>query len=368
MRRLDNVRTIVFGKAKGEGIVAGILPLFPVYRFGSGREALFALLQSRVWPNKTVLLPAFLPEGVYYPFARSGWQIVFYEMDEYGNPEFEDLPNRIAAQTPAIAVLIHLFGVVRDAARFKQNLPDTCLFIEDFAHSTTGRWLDGYQLIGDMALFSPPKLLGVVDGCELLCKEKSSWKGVLRGSPVRSFYLVLRTGALLLATAADRWGHADASNVLDALAARCYNWAYRIHMLFCQKPHTFSRLGRWMLAHTPVETIADKRLGQAILYQQGLNNAHIRSLYDTRLGAIPIIGFPIKLTDRPHFEHYLHKQGISGAAYAPKWWFLSDEATLQYPRAYQLWASHYVLPVNQKLSNADIQRVIAVVNRYQPGD
>lgn len=365
MRRLDNVRTIVFDKVKDNTPTRRYQNNYYSYRFGSGREALFALLQSRQWANKTVLLPAFVPEGVYYPFAHSGWQIVYYELDAWGNPDFDDIASRILLQPPAIAVLIHLFGVLRDAPRFSQCLPDSCLFIEDFAHSMPGQWLDHYSLSGNMALFSPPKLLGVVDGCEMLCKEKANWPKLRRLSLMRSLYLLLRFGALVLATASNRWGSANSFNLLETLAARCYNWAYRVHISFCNVPHTFSKLGQWMLAHTPIEKIAEQRLAQALLYQQGLQNAEIKSLYNTQWGVLPLIGFPVKVADRQHFERYLHQHGINGAAYAPKWWFLDAANTPHYPQAHNLWASHYVLPVNQKLSEADILKVLEVVNQYQ---
>ena len=109
-----------------------------------------------------------VPEGIIYPFQKLNWSIHFYNLDHQGNPNWEELPKNKAFD---LAVLIHLFGQIRNIERFKHSLCADTKILEDFAHLLPDK-TQFQELVGDFALWSLPKLLGLPDGA-LLFKHNS---------------------------------------------------------------------------------------------------------------------------------------------------------------------------------------------------
>lgn len=363
MRWLDNVRTFSFTSKKQRWEESLSATGGQWYHFGSGREALFALIQSRQWDHPAVLLPAMTPEGLYFPFAHSGWKIIFYELDSYGNPDWEDIARRVRTHPPTVAILIHLFGIPRDIVRFRSLLPAETLFIEDFAHTMYGTWMASHPRIADAWLFSPPKLLGTTDGCIMVAfRTNVRFIAPRQLSTTRCLYLLLRLVSLGAATLSQWLGRADTFDLFDFMAARAYGISYKLLMKYSPRPHSFSLIGRWLFRHAPQEHIGHHRLQQAAQYRQGLHNSQLQSLCNE--SPWPLIGFPIQIKNRKSFMSYLAEKGIRGAAYADSWWFVPKGMEQEYPVAQQLLQEHYVLPVNQKLTIEDITTIIEVVNSY----
>ena len=159
---IDNNRILEIG-SKASGSISEAFASSPHY-FASGREALFALLAAETFTDLTstpsVLLPAFLPEGLYLPFKKKNWTILFYNLDQNGNPIWEEVQEKTSVKC---AVLIHLFGIRRDAKKFQSLLPSSAILLEDFAHNTPYS-TDRISTVGDVLLFSPTKILGLPDG------------------------------------------------------------------------------------------------------------------------------------------------------------------------------------------------------------
>jgi hypothetical protein len=365
MRRLDNVRVLEVGRERHIPQVLQRYDPDSLHWFGSGREALLALLRGSDFPLRCVLLPVMVPEGVIYPFQLMNWKIVYYDFDSSGNPDFEQVEKQVGAHTPDIAVLIHLFGVIRDTRRMKSLLHADCLLVEDFAHTTFSPWLSQYESPADLLLFSPPKLLGVTDGCLMVAlREGIRFERPISWSPLRSLYLFVRLASLTLGAAAQYAGYFDGLELLARGANWCYNLSYRLLMSYCKEPHTFSQIGKWLFDYTDHRHVAEKRTAQVAAYRQLLDNPLLTQLYSDEFGQMPLIGFPIKTDHRQALMAYLAAHGIRGAAYADHWWFVPDEERELYPNAWNLLQTHYVLPVNQKLSLSDIQLVIKRVNEF----
>lgn len=363
MRWLDNVRTLsfVFQKQPWEKSLSATGG--GLYYFGSGREALFALIQSRKWDQPIVLLPAMTPEGLYFPFAYSGWKILFYELDPHGNPDWGDITQRVTGNPPTVAILIHLFGIPRDAQPFRSLLPKETLLIEDFAHTMYGSWMASHPQIADAWLFSPPKLLGTTDGCIMVAfNPKVKFIAPKLFSPTRSLYLLIRLISLVGASVSQWMGRMDSLDIFDFTAARAYGISYKLLMKYSPRPHTFSYIGRWLFNHCSQEKIGKHRLKQGGQYHKDLYNPQLQSLCDEP--SWPSIGFPIRIKNKDSFIAHLAQKGIRGAAYADHWWFVPEEIAQEYPVALQLLQEHFVLPVNQKLTIEDIAFIIKTANAY----
>ena len=356
--RYDATRVLQWQWAKG--LPSGLKGhLFETY--GSGREALFAL--AKRWAatgNNTIFLPAFLPEGVEQPFREAGWTVVYYDLQAHKTtPDWEQLEALAHRHPPQAALLIHYFGIPQDAQQFKSLLPNATI-IEDWAHSyPTPKLMDTISP-ENWWLFSPNKLGGLLDG---------AWLGGSKPAPVmkrktsslqnaylfwRCIYLI---GVSIYYRLPFRW------RFLRRVAEAAYVRSYYRLLELTRQPHPVSRLGQWVLHHFPHEPMIEKRMAQAQLYHQLLNLGPGARLIQ-QLPDHPLIGYPLWIEDRTAFQQHLGEHGIKGTAFTDRWWFLDEEQTAHFPEAKALFDHHCLLPINDRLSRMDIERIIEVVNTY----
>ncbi len=330
--------------------------------FGSGREALVALIRTPRFNNpagKTVLLPAFCPEGVFAPFQREGWRIRFYDLDVPGNPVLEQVKTQAAVEKPAIAVLIHLFGIPRDVASFRATVGGDVFLIEDFAHTWPGEHLKLRPAPNGAALFSLPKLGGLPDGGGLFIQDPDICPG-RRRSVKRWGYILLRIASLWVSTLAWRLD----SGWLRFLAAALNGRAYSLLQSAFLNPHRISFAGRFLLRRFDHQTLIEAHLRQAALYRQALGHLSPASLRSTL--PWPMIGFPILVNGRPEWIRYLAQNGINVLVFTDRWNFVPDSVRDGFHGAAALEKNHILLPVNPKLSDEDIRKVIRTVERFFP--
>ena len=362
---LDNNRILEF-KAKSQVFSLHSDTPFSISYFASGREALFALISSL--PNfnptskPTVLLPAFLPEGIIYPFKRSGWTIQFYELDYHGNPLWESFPSTVSVK---IAILIHLFGIPRDSQRFKALLSDQTLFIEDFAHNHLSP-KEQLDLVGDIGLFSFPKLIGLPDGAALIQKNQNwALSKARRNSLLHLLYVGLRMNALLFDSFHHRWPFQILKPLLKKVAVFHTVLSYRILQRYCHKPHQISILSTWLLNHTDHQKIVDQRKNLYAIYTKQLSNPLIMPISAISVLPLAIIGYPILVKDRDDFLSYLEKHQIRATIFKEGWDFIPEAQRQQFKSSQKLLRQHILLPLHQKLSATDIERICNVINQYQ---
>jgi hypothetical protein len=331
--------------------------------FSSGREALFALLnQSRfLHSNKQVLLPAFLPEGILYPFQKMNWQITFYNLDQDGNPVWEEIEN---TPNTTIAILIHLFGVIRDADKFKNLLSPQTFLIEDFAHNSWSADFDFHNQPGHLLLFSPPKLIGLPDSAFWIENQKLNNKlNLQKASFTRFTYLFLRFLALLFDTIDYKWPFRFGHTPLKYLAILNQVLAYKTLMRFCHLPHKISNYSLHRLIRLDIAQINQKRISFAKRYVKGIDNQAIRLLSSS--SPLAQIGFPIYAKNRSGLVNHLIQLGIRPTLFSEGWNnILKDKGEL-FTSSKDLMDSHLLLPLNHKLNMTDINSIIDAVNSFK---
>ena len=327
--------------------------------FMSGRQALFALAQHLAPSGGKVLMPAWIAEGVYLPFQLAQWEIEFYDLDHQANPKWEQLALQIQSRPFDLVVLVHYFGQVRGINRMIGLAGEHTTILEDWAHAYPDQNWPAPQK-GHWALFSPTKLIGTTDGAWLIGtttlsaqrKEAVKWQKwsyllwqllylmastmLSEGIPVRSFWKKLSGGS--------------------------YARAYRQLIALTKHPLATSRLGKWLIKHTDHREVVKRRKIQAQYYERHLDNPHLQVLLHTE-EEHTLLGFPIWVEDRDAFADYLSEYGIRGQYFTEKWWF--SERTTAYEGAWQLMNHHYLLPIHQDYSPADIAHIVAIVNAYR---
>lgn len=332
--------------------------------FSSGREALFALLHQTKFAQskKQALLPAFLPEGILYPFQKMGWQITFYNLDQDGHPVWKEIEH---APPTDIAILIHLFGIIRDAEKFKSHLAPDSFFIEDFAHNLWSSDFDFHNRPADLLLFSPPKLVGLLDGAFWITKQNLNNKLNLRKTSLKRIaYLLYRFFALLFDTINYKWPFRLGINTIKYLAILNQVFAYKILMRFCHQPHQISNFSLRRLLHLDTSDITQKRIFFANHYARKIKNPAIQ--FPSSFAPLAQIGFPVNCNNRTALLSHLAQHGIRPTIFSEGWnQIIQDKRELFNPSK-DLMDSHLLLPLHHKLKIADLDRVIDAINGFKP--
>lgn len=364
MPSFDNLRIFQFSRVSSWPQVLKSSSDLKVHFFASGREAIFQLIRSPQFAHLTqpvILLPAFVPQGLYFPFKYSNWEIILYKLDQTGNPDLEDLAAKIEDKKPTIAVLNHLFGITRSIDDFKAAIGPQTLLIEDYAHAYFSTEVSQK---GDYILYSPPKLVGTTDGCvfiqntstiQLNTDFKRSWR-----FPAYLFLRIARISSNSLIRYLALF-----EKPLLLLSAILHRLSYRILMQYCTSPHPMSLLGHFFFNHTNHQNVYEKRIEIVALYRQLLQNEHIRSLIPTESPNFPMIGFPIWVTDRPHFIQYLRRHRISGTYFFESWNYISQSEESSFMETIELMNHHYLLPTHHKLNLKSISKICTIVNAYK---
>src|SRR5437773_1451757 len=78
--------------------------------FASGREAFLSLLEHlKLGVNDRVLLPSYVPEGLYAPVQHRGCKIVLYPVGLDLDPNWDALVALLNSHKPRLACFIHFY-------------------------------------------------------------------------------------------------------------------------------------------------------------------------------------------------------------------------------------------------------------------
>jgi hypothetical protein len=196
----------------------------------TGRSALYHLARMLDCPH--VLLPAFVPEGVLFPFVAGGKMIEFYRLTADLAP---DWPS-IQVYPKSLLVIIHYFGNVVDTT---PAYPCNGAVLEDCAHAPLHR-----PASADFTLYSLNKFLPTPDGAVLLSRRMPISHWTERAKPLPTDAMVayqnhLRANAEIARHSKDQGAREDMLR-----SAACYQRYYDImgHDLTLYAPSPMARL------------------------------------------------------------------------------------------------------------------------------
>ncbi len=328
--------------------------------FRSGREALYALTQHlKPQDRGTVLLPAWVPEGVQLPFRLAQWDIHYYNLDHHADPDWAEVASLIGNQHFDLVVLIHYFGQARDAKRMLRLLPAGSSLVEDWAHSYPHpHWVPPPS--GHWALFSPTKIIGTTDGAWLL--------GPALITPPRrankQHYAYLFWQFLYLSGSTAQQFNLPGRQWWERLSGGAYARAYQYLLAGTNAPKAMSKIGKWLSLHTPHHKVIEQRKAQVEYYSQHLTQTQVRFLIKEPDQWQPLIGFPLWVEDTRRFSAYLQAHGIRGQAFTDRWWFISEADAGQYQSSKDLMEHHFLLPLHCRYTEKDLAYIVGTVNEY----
>jgi len=264
-----------------------------------------------------------------------------------------------------LLVLIHYFGQRQATEKILNLLPPTTALLEDWAHTyPTATWpAPGGQ---HWALFSPNKLAGITDGAWLVGPTVLP----LPAHPVarrKVGYVFWRLIYLVATSVGVRT--ALLRGFCLRVAGFTYRKSYQLLLRQTAQPGPVSGVGRWLVEHLPQQELVERRLEQATYYHAHLNQPRLRSLLGEVPTHHPLIGYPVWVADRAHFEAYLAQHQIRGQVFTDSWWFVPPAETEKFAESRVLRAHHFLLPINQNMDLTAVAAIVRVVNGYRgPAD
>ena len=322
------------------------------YLFSSGREGLFALLKGQQFDKKVVAVPAFIPEGIKYPFTREGWELRPYQLLEDGTIDQTSFRGVVNSADVEIAIVIHYFGVLQALAPIQKSIPENVIVIEDFAHALPEQSILDKVQYSDIQLFSLTKLIGLTDGCLLLAKSDIPLLPAKRWSIPYSIALGLKLISLVSNTIAHHWK----SGFTKTIAIAFYGRWYKQLMRYCHQPHAFSAIGKWIWRHSNWQAAVGKRQEYAKIYQHYFQDTEWQSFEVSHA----MMGYPISISFRDQLDTYLKRNSYRGTYFEEAWFQLINEGESR-----RFSEQHYLLPLNQKLKEADIRKIAELVLAFQ---
>ncbi len=334
--------------------------------FASGREALTALIKApNPPPESSVLLPAYVPEGVIAPFLRCGWKVGFYPLTRYLDPDWEQLEKMLRDSSPKLAVMIHYFGLQKPINRFCELCRRYgTLVIEDMAHVIQDA--DGSMgSTGDFVLYSLPKMLGVPDGAPLVIRAEQFNIDELtfKSSRLHTLYLLQQMVVLTANTLSRKIPTARYCRLGRHLAGRLAD-PYSTLMRYFEKPHRMSRISRFIVNRTDFPAIVRRRRRYTQLYRKGLNPDIFERFPESGEGQHGMFGFPTLVNDRDTLIRSLALNGIEGIYLEDRWDFIPEEDRPRHQAAIDTMKRHFLFPTSPHLRQNEIEYIIDCANEW----
>lgn len=153
--------------------IESYLPEGKKYYCSSARNGLREIL--KVFKGQSVLLPAYVPQGIFLPFDKENYNIHFYDLNPDLTINWEPLKKRIIKENIQVFVGIYYFGNLQDMQPIKEFCKkQNVLFIEDCAHIFPCEKTKELNIgsLGDISFFSFNKFLPIPDGAVLCINNK----------------------------------------------------------------------------------------------------------------------------------------------------------------------------------------------------
>ena len=326
------------------------------------RQGLFAYFSGKGY--KRILMPDFVPEGIYDPFLRLGYEIRFYHVSMDLGIDKNELFSIGEAFSPDIFVSIHYFGVYRPGilAAAREAMPRQVIFIEDFGHTLPTA---SVPLTGDICCYSFTKTLGVAEGSCVWFNARN-YLEECRYEPDngKSRELKKRMAAKLTAeTICGRFccNRYAASAIRMLFGNRAAYYPY----LMSHYTSSLARVSpRWrsILDRVDFEAVTRRRRDIARLYCEKIDPDLLLHIPKEDMTRQALFGFPLRVKERNAFDEYLASHDIQGLILNDRWWFWRDTEPSE------LFYHHYLLPMNHYFSDKKIERVIRIVNDYGKND
>ena len=365
---LNNQRRLSFSNQSGLPDFLRSDNDYDVYYFNSGREAIYAFLTENYSIPGTVLLPAYLPEGIYVPFKKLNWTIHFYDLNKDGTCDPDSVINILDKTSIDIFMLIHLFGIpninLSLIARLKSK---KVLIIEDLAHALGSELINSsFGKTGELILYSPGKMIGVPSAGILKHKKD---KNIHLPKGRKNVLWFIFNGFSILFLVFSTWLQ-KSPLWLCKLITPFYKVSgavsYKILMGNFTNQTTLADFSKRLLRKTDYMWQVNKRLEMISYYLKHLRQDLFEFFITDFQSNYVMMGFPVYIKgDRQAFINHLKKFNVYGLVLTGGWLFLSEEEKKKFPVTMNIYKTHFLFPLNPFHTKEDLEKIVQIANSWE---
>ncbi|MCM1267687.1 MAG: UDP-2,4-diacetamido-2,4,6-trideoxy-beta-L-altropyranose hydrolase [Bacteroidales bacterium] len=360
--------------AAGAGKEAAALHLAQTEKYGkahccftaSGREAIELALISleREKPDipKRCLMPAYMCDSVFQPFAHRGWELVFYTVDRKLVSYGEELFRLALTHDPGLIFLHPYYGTdtCRELRMQVRALRKSGIFVmEDVTQSY---YLEDAGKEADFVVGSLRKWYPVPDG-GFAASDIPLAEDVLRTDEEHAeerFSVLAAKWAYLHDAASLRGSQTELQEKKDTYLAG--NRALEEDLDRYEGIRRISRRSAAIMVRTDEAAAARKRAeNHDFLYEKMIGMRRLRPILNKGGGEAPLY-FPIYAKERDSLQAFLRERDI----YAPVLWPIGEENrdALSGDEDY-IYRHMLALPIDQRYGAAEMERIGAALTEYE---
>lgn len=315
------------------------------------RQSLYIYLINK--PHSTILLPRYIPQGVYDPVIKSNKKIIYYDINEqmlidFGNLEIDNKDT--------IIYYIHHFGLYIDQnIEFLNKLSKENYCIVDDRALTLPSY--NYSEFADATLYSLYKLIGVSYGGVLNTKAKID----LNYNKNFDTYSVS-----ILEKKMNKHFNFYSSAIVNYISEipfkiliKLFNKQLDYSPFVNQKwDKTIYQLPQDLFSKIDFNTINQKRIELAKIYLKLLPEEYLFDIDQISYLQQSMIGFVIQL-DNPHqLYNYLMKNKVHSFSLRNGWILENTQ------KDWNIYNKHLILPLHHGIDKKEILEICKLINTF----
>lgn len=350
--------------------------------FLTGRSAIYQLIVALgLTDNYSVLLPAYVPEGVIDPFIVKGVDVSFYPTDRRLLADPDTIRNMLTVDKSIRAlIIIHPMGFLQpiDAIKNICNEKGVCL-IEDNAQGLFSSYADGGRVgsKGDVALFSLNKFLPVPDGAILSVynpaislistKTRHGDDAISDGKDKAEVKSWVAQGYYLCHLYINHLVHKSRNNfhawTLLKVSGNFYEKYYQ-RVRYDFRPKAMSALAKQILSAMDLEQVAIRRSANCRYVYQNLNSSFFRLVFDHFPDNVVPLALPAFVPEgkRSKVIEAARRQGVYLSTLVEKWNHIPPRGREKFKEEIYYLENHVLIPINEFLTSQEMNYLVGVLN------
>jgi hypothetical protein len=323
------------------------------YRSFMTRQSLFELFQHL--PHRNVILPRFVPAGVFHPLVQTNKSIIYYDVPNDLIIDKHFIEGLDLDPTDTIFYYIHQFGMyIQDNIDLMSTMQQKGYFVIDDRSLTLP--VSTYNETADATAYSFYKLIGVPFGGQIALKEPI---------PIQHHPMNGLNQDLMQKMNSNFYFYANPFvKIMPQLCYRTYN---RIFSKYVGYNSLSLKAWEAPIASLPskidskldvvdFDKVTTKRTLIAKMYYDGLDPSFLLPVANECISRQSMMGFPILVHDPQKALKYLIRRGISTFRFTQIWWWDKSQEPCD------LYNRNLLLPAHQGLTHKDIRYIIDTVN------
>lgn len=321
--------------------------------------------------NDSVLIPAFVAEGVISPFKKKGIIVKFYKCKENLAVNLTDLEINIRDdKSIKVVLIIHYFGFPQEIVEIKSlcNKYNVILF-EDCAQALFSKDDNGELLgiYGDISFFSLPKTLPIPNGSIFFINNPDLSIDIKNINYSKSLYSILSVWFHLIFLIIKHFELKLEYSLFYKLVNVCSKTLYFLYyqsLRMMKKPTKISLFSKHILELIDYNKVLSNRIRNASYFYDNIDKTKFKLVYSNYNNYI-LTGVPILTKNRDSLVSMLRCKGIECLRYVKYWNFIPEDREDDFSTEIDFFNRHLLIPINENINMLEIKYIVKVMHSLQ---